>query len=272
MNDVGALFPDNYLITPQIALGGSSQLTFWVAAQDAAWAAEYYEVKVSTSGTAAGDFADVVFSETLADDTWHEVVVDLSAYAGQQAYIAWNHTDVTDMFYMKLDDVEISNASRVNRALESYTVKRNGEVVATELTEATYVDTEVPEGEHTYSVAAVYTTGTSEYTDIDVVVDLSNADDITPIVTALKGNYPNPFNPTTTISYDLATEGRVNISIYNVKGQLVKTLVNEHQEAASHTAVWDGRDSGNKNVATGVYFYRMSTPSYDKTNKMILMK
>ena len=272
INNVGALTPDNYLITPQIALGATSELNFWVRAQDDSWPAEHYYVKVSTSGTDAADFANVVYEETLAAGDWHQVTVDLSGFAGQQAYIAWEHCEVTDMYYMKIDDVAITNATRVNRAIESYIVKRDGEVIASDLTETTYVDEEVAEGEHTYSVAAVYTTGTSEYSDIDIEIVIEGADDIIPLVTELKGNYPNPFNPTTTINYDLAKSGDVNIEVYNVKGQLVKTLVNGYQEAAAHTVVWNGKDNSERSVASGVYFYKMQTSDYKSINKMILMK
>jgi hypothetical protein len=272
INGIGALTPDNYLITPQIALGATSELSFWVRTQDDSWPAEHYYVKVSTSGTDAGDFANVVHEETLEAGDWHQVTVDLSSFAGQQAYIAWEHCEVTDMYYMKIDDIAITNATRVDREIESYIVKRDGEVIATDLTESTYVDENVEEGDHTYSVAAVYTTGTSEYSDVDVEIVIEGADNIIPLVTELRGNYPNPFNPTTTISYDLAKSGDVNIEVYNVKGQLVKTLVNGYQEAAAHSVVWNGKDNSERSVASGVYFYKMQTSDYKSINKMILMK
>ncbi len=92
------------------------------------------------------------------------------------------------------------------------------------------------------------------------------------ITTALGSNYPNPFNPETTISYSVEKAGNVSIEIYNILGQKVKTLVNDKKEAGSHNVVWNGKDQAGNNVSSGVYFYRMKNGSYSKTNKMILMK
>jgi hypothetical protein len=89
---------------------------------------------------------------------------------------------------------------------------------------------------------------------------------------ALQQNYPNPFNPTTTITYNLPEASQVRLDIYNVKGQLVKTLVNAEMPAGMHSVVWDGRDSNNTAVASGVYFYRVSSPKATQTKRMLLMK
>ncbi|HPS38772.1 MAG TPA: C25 family cysteine peptidase [Candidatus Cloacimonadota bacterium] len=101
-----------------------------------------------------------------------------------------------------------------------------------------------------------------------------DADDPTgvPLVTKLDGNYPNPFNPETAISYSIKEAGPVRINIYNLKGQLVKTLVNTDQPAGNHRVVWNGSDNNGRGVASGIYLYRMETQSYNKTLKMMLMK
>lgn len=85
-------------------------------------------------------------------------------------------------------------------------------------------------------------------------------------------NYPNPFNPSTTIAYSLPTYGKVRLDIYNIKGQLVKTLLNQDMEAGLHSAVWNGKDMNNKAVASGIYFYRLSSPQMTQTKRMLLMK
>ncbi|MCK9558748.1 MAG: T9SS type A sorting domain-containing protein [Candidatus Cloacimonetes bacterium] len=85
-------------------------------------------------------------------------------------------------------------------------------------------------------------------------------------------NYPNPFNPSTTISFSLPQASKVHLDIYNLKGQLVKTLVNTDMEAGIHSVVWNGRDKNNQTVASGVYFYRLSSPDYSQTKRMLLMK
>jgi hypothetical protein len=90
--------------------------------------------------------------------------------------------------------------------------------------------------------------------------------------TCLKTNYPNPFNPTTTINYSLKENAKVELIIYNIKGQKVKTLVNEILPAGEHSIIWDGRDSNDKRVGSGIYFYKMKTNNFEKTKKMIMLK
>ncbi len=92
------------------------------------------------------------------------------------------------------------------------------------------------------------------------------------LITALGKNFPNPFNPVTNISYSLSQAGDVTISIYNIKGQKVKTLVNEKMEAGRYITTWYGKDNFNRDVSSGVYFYKMHAGKYTGTKKMILMK
>lgn len=101
---------------------------------------------------------------------------------------------------------------------------------------------------------------------------LSTNPNILPKVTKLNGNYPNPFNPTTKISYSLKEGSQVNIQIFNIKGQLVKQLVNGIMPAGSHSVVWNGNDENQNKVSSGVYFYRMQSKEYSGTRKMLLMK
>jgi len=90
--------------------------------------------------------------------------------------------------------------------------------------------------------------------------------------TALNSNYPNPFNPETTISYSLSQGENVKIEVYNVRGQLVRTLVNENKAAGHHKVVWTGVDNNNRPVSSGVYYYKMTAGKYSSSKKMILMK
>ena len=91
-------------------------------------------------------------------------------------------------------------------------------------------------------------------------------------ISQLIGNYPNPFNPETTISYNIKEADLVSLDIYNVKGQKVKSLVNDRQTAGRHDIVWNGKDDNGKSVSSGVFFYRMKSGKYTSTKKMILMK
>jgi hypothetical protein len=95
---------------------------------------------------------------------------------------------------------------------------------------------------------------------------------IMPIEYSLEQNYPNPFNPSTTIDYSLPVTGAVRLEIFNALGQKVRTLVNEVQNVGKWTVRWNGRDDFGANVASGVYFYRLTTPTVVLTQKMLLLK
>ncbi len=90
--------------------------------------------------------------------------------------------------------------------------------------------------------------------------------------TCLKGNYPNPFNPETVISFSLKEDTEAVLSIYNMKGQKIKTLKSEYMTAGEHSVVWNGKDDNGNDVSSGVYFYKLNTNNYSQINKMILMK
>ena len=92
-------------------------------------------------------------------------------------------------------------------------------------------------------------------------------------VPLLYQNYPNPFNPTTTISFALPRFGEPRISIYNLRGQLIRDLTKDTTYIrGKHSLIWDGKDSGGKTVCTGIYFCRFSLGSHSSSRKMILMK
>lgn len=93
-----------------------------------------------------------------------------------------------------------------------------------------------------------------------------------PTVYALSQNYPNPFNPTTTIDYSIPKSGNVELVIFNMTGQKVRTLISGRQDAAFYKIVWDGRNELGENVASGLYFYRLVSGSFSKIEKMTLIK
>jgi hypothetical protein len=93
-----------------------------------------------------------------------------------------------------------------------------------------------------------------------------------PETTQLRGNYPNPFNPETTISFDLKENANVKIDIFNIKGQRVATIADGDYQVGRHSIIWKGTDLHGKSVSSGVYFYKMHTGAYTQTRRMILMK
>lgn len=88
-----------------------------------------------------------------------------------------------------------------------------------------------------------------------------------PDVFALNQNYPNPFNPSTEISFDLPTASHVELTIYNILGQKVETLVDGERDAGSHTVTWNADP-----YSTGVYFYRITAKDFTETKKMLMLK
>jgi hypothetical protein len=92
------------------------------------------------------------------------------------------------------------------------------------------------------------------------------------VKTELKGNYPNPFNPQTIISYAVKDRTTVRLEIYNLKGQLVRTLVNEWTDKGNHQVTWNGRDDSGNPVASGIYHYRMQAGDYKANRRMMLLK
>jgi hypothetical protein len=90
---------------------------------------------------------------------------------------------------------------------------------------------------------------------------------------SLSQNYPNPFNPTTTIEYTLKEQANVSLRVYNVAGQLIRTLVEETKTPGEvHTVTWDGRNDAGQSVSSGVYFYKLVAGGYVQTKKMVLLK
>jgi len=89
---------------------------------------------------------------------------------------------------------------------------------------------------------------------------------------SLSQNYPNPFNPTTSISFNLPTSGHVELTVFNILGQQVATLVNGSLTAGQHEATWNGSDDSGDAVGSGIYFYRLVASNVTETKKMVLMK
>ncbi len=108
---------------------------------------------------------------------------------------------------------------------------------------------------------------------ITLIVENVNVEqNLLPLEIKLIGNYPNPFNPVTNISYSIIEAGYVKLEVYNLRGQLVKTLFNEIKETGKHITSWDGTDNSNKPVSSGVYFYKIYSGKFTSTKKMMLMK
>ena len=88
----------------------------------------------------------------------------------------------------------------------------------------------------------------------------------------LEANVPNPFNPTTVIGYTLPARTRVMLEVFDGSSRRVRTLVNGTMEAGRHSAEWDGRNAAGRRMSSGVDFYRMRTPQFEKTRRLVLLE
>lgn len=101
---------------------------------------------------------------------------------------------------------------------------------------------------------------------------VANEDPNAPSLVLEANNFPNPFNPTTTISFNLPESGLTSLNIYNLKGQLVRSLINQNMTSGTQSVVWNGTDDYNRPVASGLYFYRVNNAGKSITRKMLLSK
>ncbi|MFC1887185.1 Omp28-related outer membrane protein [Candidatus Cloacimonadota bacterium] len=111
-----------------------------------------------------------------------------------------------------------------------------------------------------------------EILDFFDVLGTGSDDSIIPLYTELHNNYPNPFNPVTNIKYSLKKDSKVSLEVYNIKGQLVRTLIKDELKAGNYEVIWEGLDDNRNRVSSGVYFYKLNAGDYSSTKKMILLK
>lgn len=158
------------------------------------------------------------------------------------------------------------------RNLTAYRVYRNS-VLLNQTTQTSYLDVDLLNGSYSYFVTALYGIYESEASN-EVEIELTDAEEIIlPSTTAFLGNHPNPFNPQTTIRFSVSENtGIINITIFNLKGQKIKTILNEELSAGYHNVIWNGTDDFNKAVASGIYLLKFETAGYKRINKMIMLR
>lgn len=173
VDSIGGLTPDNYLITTdKYLVQEGSELSYYVCAQDETCPVEHYSVLISTVDNPTESDFTVLWEETMTrgavtrgQGAWYKRVFDLSDYAGEEIYIAFRHFNTYGQFYLNLDNIALSNGGesvKSTRALQSFTVSLNGEVVAENITDKYYQFEDLTEGEtYTASVVANYISGES---------------------------------------------------------------------------------------------------------------
>jgi len=265
---------------------------------------EQYTVLVSTTDTEPDSFVEI-FNETLTvqTDDWHKRTLNISEYQGQDIYIALKHTAGSVSNYILIDDFYIGKIPQVylpprnliaevlnnnvvlawnepeegsTATLTGYMISRDGEIICDHTPAFEYNDSDVADGMlYQYTVYARYShpNGMSEPISTDIETHLSDNDSVMSVSkNMLYSNYPNPFNPSTTILFDIARDTHVSIEIFNIKGQKVKEMVSGSYSAGRHSVVWNGDDTAGRAVGSGVYFYRMTTDGYSSVRNMLLLK
>jgi hypothetical protein len=221
--------------------------------------------------------SETAFSNTIA---YQEFVPNISALEaevdGDVVTLNWQwvNRSITNGKLTRVGEQRDKRLEELSRVFEGFKITRNGPIIAEGIMETEYIDEGLAAGEYTYTVIGEFTNGATNILSATAVVTVGINDDtpFEPYVTTLGNNYPNPFNPDTKISYSLAEESAVEITIYNIKGQYIATLVNEIQLPGKYEIVWNGRDGFNREVSSGIYLYRMKSGSYTSTKKMIMMK
>ncbi len=299
--------PNNdWLISPPVTPVAGDFLSFFARSHTSQWGLERFNVGVSTGGTNPADFTIISGASYIqAPVAWTQYDYDLTAYAGQEIRFAIQCVS-SDAFIFLVDDVSVGaipvakeqpapvaqtlSRARVTgvpgsaegiarnsgRALTGFKVYRDGTLVSTITDPLTtsFKDMDRPNGTYTYGVTAIYDEGESVPITDTVTINYVGNDDpgIPALITELQGNYPNPFNPSTTIRFSVKEAAPVSLEIYNLKGQLVKTLVNGEKSSGNHSVIWNGLDNNNQPASSGVYFYKMRAGTYSSTKKMIMMK
>ena len=136
-----------------------------------------------------------------------------------------------------------------------------------------YVDLDMTGGSWEYWITAVDSAGNESDATDPVSVLLANEEEmVIPTVYALEQNYPNPFNPSTQIRYALPEEAMVTISIYDMMGRKVRTLVSQSMSPGYHTTLWNATNDNGIAVSAGMYIYTIQAGSYHHMKKMVLLK
>jgi len=130
----------------------------------------------------------------------------------------------------------------------------------------TYIDRDINSGDFYYRLKLIFSSGLAEFSnETQVSVPI-------PSMIALRQNYPNPFNPETVIRFQLSGRRRVKLTVFNLRGEEVKILVDDVLEPGYHKTRWDGRDFDGRPAASGMYFYKLNTEDYLAVRRMVLLR
>ena len=182
-----------------------------------------------------------------------------AVWEDSQVYISWNSSIDEDFQYYNIEkdtDAAFLNAEAFNTS------------------ESFFVDQDVDGGMiYYYRVRSIDDAENfSDFSEVVQTLTLSNEDLAIPNRFYLHQNYPNPFNPTTAINYDMQNDGHTIIEIMDVRGNYIRTLINDYVQMGSKYITWDATNDHGERVPAGIYFYTLRTNNYIQTQKMVLLK
>ena len=227
------------------------------------------------SGLGKGSKAAYELQIVLNDESGQTLPVVLTSFTATPMvdgkvrvdWVTQSETNLSGFRVLRNTVAEISTAMAVSPLIEA--TNTSATVVYS------FMDSEVPgNGIYYYWLQIEDLDGGISYSAVYTVQVTTGGvtNPIIPKITALLNPFPNPFNPDVTIPFDLAVEGKVTLKIYNLKGQLIKNLLNENCKANSYRIVWDGKDNEGHTVSTGTYIIRMNAPNYQASHKISLIK
>ena len=266
MIGVGALHPDNYIVTHKVNITESSTFSFWACAQDANYPFEHFGVAISTSSqTSPADFT-MLHEWTLSakdsrNGTWYQYITDLSAFAGQEVYIAIRHFNCTDQFYLNVDDVEFSNNGTSAAGIIGTLIIRDGESYDIVLGETnSYTDVAPGHIDHVYNLRVIYDGEESNFMHFamscEETVHVADPTNVNENGDSQISVFPNP----TTDAVTIQCESLQQVTIFNSIGQMLFT-----SEANGNQMQIDLSD-----FPAGYYFIQARTAQGVMMRKMIL--
>jgi hypothetical protein len=241
-----------------------------------------YNWSVKVMPEAGGVFSTAKFAGIVADatdDIDRYDVMDLPPLPGQVARLSFI-TEAGDYLQdMKAPADEMFWNFKVSSAVTTpVTLRFDASAVPSEYRTVMLIDTVTDATTDLRKVSSYAYKPSDALRNFKLIVSKAHPETyIVPKHSVLLQNYPNPFNPETWVPYRLSTAGDVTINIYNVAGQLIRTLKLGHREAGSYTvkeraAYWDGRNTTGERVASGVYFYNIQSGSFHATKRMVIVK
>ena len=293
-------------ISITIDVASDGEITFW---QNVSSESNYDYLRFYINGTQSdewsgtGSWSEETYSVTAGETTFKwEYEKDGSVSSGSDCgwidmitFPGGGAMVEAPIFSLSNSEIDFENVALNETATETFTISNLGNaeltgdietaenfevdittfaIAAGENVEITvsFTPTEAMPYSGTINITSNDTNASSATVEVTGTGGAMDNDNMVPVVTELMGNYPNPFNPTTTIRFALSTDENVSVEVYNVKGQLVKTLVNDNMQAGYHSVVWSGKDNSNKQASSGIYFYKFRAGSVVDMKKMIMLK